>query len=391
MLYLSAVAACFAASESSSLRSQGVLAAVPPPCFPLSNAFGNSMVLQRDQRAVIYGSVCGSAASATLISVSIDGGAAVTTTIAVGATSWSVTMPPHPASHAAHTVQVTSSGGTSALSMTLTDVLFGDVILCSGQSNMCFSTNQMTGAHDECALANATRFSSIRLFTAKPSHAATPQADLTVLQNWTAANSASVCGAGAFSHFSAVCWLQGRHLFDRLEGKVPLGLLTSAYGGTRIHSWSSSDALGHCPQKGGSGDDSNLWNKMISPILQMRFKFIVWLQSESDVCPSDTSCTPQRGAIYYSCAIKAMVTDWRAKLGYAAKSLAFLWVQISPWEGHEAATTSRALPNMRLGQMAANDLENVAMATAVDLGPPANANGWNSGDEHGPDPWGKSR
>ena len=43
---------------------------------------------------------------------------------------------------------------------------------------------------------------------------------------------------------------------------------------------------------------------------------------------------------------------------------------------------------MRLAQMAANELPLTGMATAVDLGPPATANGWDSGDEHGPDPWG---
>jgi hypothetical protein len=62
--------------------------------------------------------------------------------------------------------------------------------------------------------------------------------------------------------------------------------------------------------------------------------------------------------------------------------------QISPWEGHEAATTVHQLPDMRLAQMAANELPLTGMATAVDLGPPANAHGWDSGDEHGPDPWG---
>ena len=75
----------------------------------------------------------------------------------------------------------------------------------------------------------------------------------------------------------------------------------------------------------------------------------VWLQSESDVCAHDGACIPQRGARYYSCAIKAMVRDWRAKFQLA---LPFLWVQISPWEGHEAATSNYELPAMRLAQMA---------------------------------------
>jgi hypothetical protein len=74
--------------------------------------------------------------------------------------------------------------------------------------------------------------------------------------------------------------------------------------------------------------------------------------------------------------------------GFDQLALPFLWVQISPWEGHEAATTRHQLPDMRLAQMAANELSLTGMATAVDLGPDATAQGWDSGDEHGPDPWG---
>ena len=111
----------------------------------------------------------------------------------------------------------------------------------------------------------------------------------------------------------------------------------------------------------------------------------MWLQSESDVCAHDGKCIPQRGGKYYACAIQAMIKDWRAKFKLA---LPFLWVQISPWEGHEAATSMYELPEMRLAQMAANELPLTAMATAVDLGPHATSKGWDSGDEHGPDPWG---
>ena len=120
---------------------------------------------------------------------------------------------------------------------------------------------------------------------------------------------------------------------------------------------------------------------MISPILPMRFAYAVWLQSESDVCAKDDACIAQRGALYYSCAIKAMIADWRLKFKL---KLPFLWVQISPWEGHEAQTSSTQLPQMRLGQMAANELPD----TAVDLGSNASSKGWDTGDEHGPDPWG---
>ncbi len=68
-------------------------------------------------------------------------------------------------------------------------------------------------------------------------------------------------------YFSAVCWVQGRALFDgpQLEGRVPVGLVTSAYGGTRVHQWSARQALDACPQnypKGtnSSADDGAHWN-----------------------------------------------------------------------------------------------------------------------------------
>jgi hypothetical protein len=106
---------------------------------------------------------------------------------------------------------------------------------------------------------------------------------------------------GSARAVSAACWLQGRHLFDRLGGKVPIGLTTSAFGGTRVHAWSGPDALAQCPQHlngTASKSDSDLWNAMIVPLLPMRYKFMVWLQSESDVCAHDDKCIPQRGALY---------------------------------------------------------------------------------------------
>ena len=93
----------------------------------------------------------------------------------------------------------------------------------------------------------------------------------------------------------------------------------------------------------------------------------MWLQGESDVNPSDdpAKMEPQRGGAYYACAIKAMVVDWRAKF---KSPLPFLWVQIAPWVGHEATTSSLQLPEIRAAQLAAQDLPLTGLATAVDLG-----------------------
>jgi hypothetical protein len=88
-----------------------------------------------------------------------------------------------------------------------------------------------------------------------------------VEQPWTAATAPGALQGGAFKYFSAVCWLQGKALFDgpELAGRVPVGLLCSAFGGTRVHQWSSREALDACPQNypngtNSSADDGIHWN-----------------------------------------------------------------------------------------------------------------------------------
>lgn len=110
------------------------------------------------------------------------------------------------------------------------------------------------------------------------------------------------CGApwsqlGKNTQFSAVCKFTGVALFDALGGNVPIGLVESAWGGTRIESWSSPDALSSCPADTTAGcgppiggqwarmnstNSGNLcsaaWNGMLHPILNMRFAAMLWYQ-----------------------------------------------------------------------------------------------------------------
>jgi len=296
------------------------------------------------------------------------------------------------------TITVSDSTGAS---ITLTDVLWGDVFLCSGQSNMVFSANQSYTAATDIAAANAPKYQSIRLFTSQPLFASGPLVEFQkVEQAWTRANSSAVGHPAAFTYFSAVCWHTGKNIFDSFKGTVPIGLVCSAFGGTRVHQWSGPNALKKCNQSIGGGavprtptrswpptrdgvsdadaavtraasvgaaanSDSGLWWGMITPLLRMQFKAAFWLQGESDVNPTDDVMEPQRGGAYYACQIKAMVEDWRVEL---AQSLPFMWVQLSPWVGHEAATSFYQLPAIRQAQLSVTEVPDTGFASAVDLG-----------------------
>ena len=93
------------------------------------------------------------------------------------------------------------------------DVLFGDVYLCGGQSNMEFAMPAITNASEEAA--RAEHYPNIRLFTVGQKTASKlPLDDLqSVEQPWSVANATSIAGGGRFGHFSAVCWIFGPNLY----------------------------------------------------------------------------------------------------------------------------------------------------------------------------------
>jgi len=101
-----------------------------------------------------------------------------------------------------YTIDASSSSGEMAH---LTDILFGDVYVCSGQSNMQFTVHSAFNATDEIQQAN--RYSSIRLFTVgQGTSSPTPLNEFTTIsQSWSVASAATV-GVGDWNEFSAACW-----------------------------------------------------------------------------------------------------------------------------------------------------------------------------------------
>jgi hypothetical protein len=133
---------------------------------------------------------------------------------------WRQRLPPTDASETRYTITASSSSGKT---QSLTDVLFGDVYICGGQSNMDFGITLMENYTQELALANNSRFSTIRLFTVgvKTQSPGVPLNWLHTLQQpWTTLNATTLARGGDWGGFSAVCWVFGRTVHDGLQNKV---------------------------------------------------------------------------------------------------------------------------------------------------------------------------
>jgi len=161
-------------------------------------------------------------------------------TNSLGESIWSVTLDPQPAG-GPFQVKVTQSLPNGTLvSITLDDVLFGDVWVCSGQSNMAFSVFNMYNATEE--IANAGKYPKVRLFAAARNTSDMPLEELNFIAlSWSVASNESVGNP----HASAVCWLYGRMIHEGLGGR-PIGLVHSSWGGTVIEFWSSPQVLKGC-------------------------------------------------------------------------------------------------------------------------------------------------
>ena len=344
----------------------------PPPVPPtpklVSAALGSHMVLQR---APASARVWGSASPGAAVTVSFDGQPLPAAT-ANGNGTWRLSLPPTAAGGPTHVLQITDG----VTNVTLDDIVFGDVYLCGGQSNMVFAMPAIENATEEIAAAD--RYPAIRLFTVGEgtggrTGAANAQADFgSVLQPWVRASSVSVASGGRFGLFSAVCWIFGRTVFDGLGGAVPIGLISSNWGGTKIESWSPDAVFEACPgvARGPLSNQGPHYNAMVAPLAHgpMALTGFAWYQAENNVQPTNESVVPNtnQGARQYACAFPALIQSWRAAFGVPAAYFGF--VQLSTW-----CKPTDGIPRMRAAQMAALRLDGmVGYATNADHGAQCN-------------------
>jgi sialate O-acetylesterase len=203
------------------------------------------MVLQRaPQRAIVWG--YGYPNTLTTLTI----GDKVYTTMsqsestnALNDSIWSVTLDPvsDEGPFDIHVSQPLANG--TLVTITIHDILFGDVWICSGQSNMQMTVSMIFNATEE--IANAGNFSKIRVFTAALEESAVPIEELiAIMLSWSVASPQSV-GGPDWSYMSAVCWLYGRMIHQALEGR-PIGLIAATWGGTAIEVWMPPQALQDC-------------------------------------------------------------------------------------------------------------------------------------------------
>ena len=156
---------------------------------------------------------------------------------------WSVTLDPvsDEGPFDIHVSQPLVNG--TLVTITIYDVLFGDVWICSGQSNMELTVSLIYNATEE--IVNAGNYPKIRVFTTGRGLSDIPVEELhRVLSNWSIASPQSIGGPDWY-YTSAVCWLYGRMIHEALGGR-PIGLMTSRWGGTAIELWMPTKALQDC-------------------------------------------------------------------------------------------------------------------------------------------------
>jgi sialate O-acetylesterase len=327
--------------------------------------FGDNMVLQQQQPVPVWGW----AAPGTAVTVKFSGQTRSTRADASG--QWRVQLGKLKASAAPQSLVIEADG-----SRTFTNILVGEVWLASGQSNMEKPIGKQPGqkpvfnAEAELAAAN---FPNLRLFKVEKNLSAAPLDDLQKFQGWQA------CDSNALDtlHFSAAAYFFGREIHTNLN--VPVGLVESSWGGTRIEPWTppagfkSVPALAKlaAPVAAGTNKLSNtrptvLYNAMIAPIAGFALRGALWYQGESNLMGTNADNDYRT----YADKMTALVGGWRAV--WNEEDLPFYFVQIAPFKYFGGKTSRANSPEMlpefwTLQSRAARRIENTGMAVTTDL------------------------
>ncbi len=191
------------------------------------------MVIQANSKVPLWGKSSGGAA----ITASFKGKSVATHADDAG--FWHLDLPPTPASDVPQTLTITEKNGVAAASsVTIQDVLVGEVWIAGGQSNMAYGLDAMQGK--ERYIASATN-PQLRLFTVKHNTSADPIGMRPGLEAGDVEGKWELSAPKTAAAFSAVAYL----FATEVQGQIhkPVGVISSNWGGTPIQTWMSHDAI----------------------------------------------------------------------------------------------------------------------------------------------------
>jgi len=314
----------------------------------LASIFGDSMVLQQEMPAPVWGW----AEPGEKVSVKFGDQSKATEAGKDG--RWQVNLDALKANAKGQSLIVAGSN-----TIELKDVLVGEVWICSGQSNMEWRLAQALNPKEEIS---ASDHPQIRLFDV-PGHTVSPVAKDTCPGSW------AICSPKTSGSFSAVGYFFGRRLQQELN--VPVGLVGSNWGGTRIEPWTSPAGFESVPElkaiadqvgaynettKVGGSSPSAIYNAMVHPLAPFAMRGGIWYQGESN---------GNEGESYYH-KKKALINGWRKLFN---PDLAFYWVQLADFQNpSNKPEGGDGWAKLREAQRKALEVEHTGMAVIIDIG-----------------------
>ncbi len=313
------------------------------------SVFGSNMVLQRDIEVPVWGT----ADAGEEVTVTFAG--QEKTTKANGEGKWQVRLDELQANSKPQKLTVKGNN-----ELVFENVLVGEVWVCSGQSNMEWSVSRSANPKEEAAAAD---YPLIRQIKVPHVNSDTPKDDFN--GQW------AVCSPATVPNFTAVGYYFGRKLHEELD--VPVGLINSSWGGTRIEPWTplvgfktiaKQDFAGAIIDKieqnklGASHQEPvKLFRGMIHPIVPYAIRGAIWYQGESNGGEGET---------YYH-KKHALVNGWRQVWNQG--EFPFYWVQLANFRAdNNKPEGGDGYARIRDAQRKAQDIKNSGMAVIIDIG-----------------------
>lgn len=317
------------------------------------------MVLQRDAADPLWGWT--TAGNTVTVTVTDENSATAQTKTAIADANgrWQVAVGPFGlvANNAAYSLTIAATGQAP---VTLTDILIGDVFLCSGQSNMAHTVSEYAGMDSLPGLfdqdvANSAN-TNIRHFAVTGVSSYTPLAT-------PGGGPWKVAGPATTGGFSATGYFMAREIVKQ-QG-IPIGIINAAVGGTPVSRWvDNAFAAGFADytqtifdQTAASGAVASLFNGMIAPLAPLRIRAAAWYQGESD------AATPEQ----YARTLPAMMAAYRSNFGQP--NLPFLIIQLPNYQTRNLGVQTGSWAELREAQLntVVNDPNSRIVAT-IDIG-----------------------